>query len=131
MRRLRARPGSVRRHVERFQEIDRFDIPWRREPGNSAALRMLVYRRILVNAELHPVPVIDIAHPTPGSVTFNLPLVAWSADLERTLLELDRIAACVGCLVDQGDCISKLAIVIDADLTSDVNRWPAPTTRSP
>ena len=83
---------------------------------------MLVDGRVLLDAELHPVPVVDIAHPAPWRVALDVPLIARRAYFRRSLLELDRVAAGVGRLVDQGDGIGQVAVVVDADLPSDVDR---------
>ena len=61
---------------------------------------MLIDGRIFVEAELHPLAVVDVAHATPGRVALDLPL-SRGADLGRPLLELDRVAASVGRVVDQ------------------------------
>src|SRR5687767_7375935 len=84
--------------------------------------RVLVDGRILLDAELHSVPVVDVAHPAPWSIALDVPLITRRADFRRSLLELDRVAAGVGCLVDQGDGIGQVAVVVDADLTSDIDR---------
>src|SRR4029453_6072522 len=74
-----------------------------------------------VDAELHTVAVVDITHAAPGRVTLDSPLITGSADLWRPLLKLGRVAAGIGGLVDQGDRGGEVPIVVDSDLTGDVN----------
>src|SRR5690606_15706311 len=72
--------------------------------------------------ELDPVPVLQVAHPAPRRVPLDVPLVPGRADLRRPLLELDRVAPGIGGDVDQGLGVVQVAVVVDADLTGDVDR---------
>ena len=86
---------------------------------------MLVDGRVRVGVELDPVPVVDVAHPAPRGVPLQVPLITRGADLGRALLELDGVASGRRGLVDQGQRIGQVAVVVDADLAGDVDRMAA------
>src|SRR5690606_15691656 len=107
--------------VELLQEGDGLGVPRGGEPGDALLPAVGVDLAVLLLAELHAVPVVDVGHPAPGGVAFDVPLVARGADLRGALLELDGVAAGFGGGVDQLERVLDVAVVVDADLAGDVD----------
>lgn len=117
----RGRGNLVGRHVELLEEVHRLDVPRRGKPVKTALGTAVGNRGIFVAAELDAVAILDIGHPAPRRVPLDVPLITRGADLRRTLLKFHRIASSISGGIDQTEGLFKITIVINSNLTGDVD----------
>jgi len=120
--RRRGRLGA--RRIEALHELDRFVVPAGGEPEDAALAAVAVDGRVFAHAEFHLPPVVDVGHPPPRGLPFQVPLLRRHAALRGPFLELDRVGARQVGAVDQLSGQLHRAVVIDADLRDDEARLP-------